>query len=65
MRFYESSIALAADMGISVSTLEETHEEHYQAASRLTCADYLAAMDGCCPRPGCSCASVIAASGDL
>merc|ERR1712039_127973 len=34
MKFYESGAALASDMGIAVSVLEETHEEHYQAAKK-------------------------------
>jgi len=34
MKFYESGEALARDMGISVSVLEETHEQHYQAAMK-------------------------------
>jgi len=34
MKFYESGNALASDMGISVSVLEETHEAHYQAAKK-------------------------------
>jgi len=34
MKFYESGVALAADMGIEVSVLEETHEAHYQAAKK-------------------------------
>merc|ERR1719210_1312777 len=34
MKFYESGSALAADMGISVSVLEETHEAHFQAAKK-------------------------------
>jgi len=34
MKFYESGNALASDMGISVSILEETHEAHYQAAKK-------------------------------
>jgi len=34
MKFYESGAALAADMGISVSVLEEQHETHYQAAKK-------------------------------
>merc|ERR1719511_562382 len=34
MKFYESGEALAQDMGVPVSTLEQTHEEHYQAAKK-------------------------------
>merc|ERR1711933_381441 len=34
MKFYESGEALAKDMGISMSTLEATHEAHYQAAKK-------------------------------
>merc|ERR1711874_508665 len=34
MKFYESGAALAADMGVPVSVLEETHEAHYQAAKK-------------------------------
>merc|ERR1719245_631898 len=34
MKFYESGEALAKEMGIPVSTLEQTHEEHYQAAKK-------------------------------
>merc|ERR1712209_178599 len=34
MKFYESGAALAKDMGISVKVLEETHDEHYQAAKK-------------------------------
>jgi len=34
MKFYESGAALAADMGISVSVLEETHEAHYLASMK-------------------------------
>jgi len=35
MKFYESGAALAQDMGIPVSVLEETHEQHYQAAKKM------------------------------
>merc|ERR1711897_80965 len=35
MKFYESGAALAADMGVPVSVLEETHEAHYQAAKKM------------------------------
>jgi len=34
MKYYESGEALAKDMGISVKVLEETHDEHYQAAKK-------------------------------
>merc|ERR1719384_2090426 len=34
MKFYESGEALAADMGVSVSVLERTHDEHYEAAKK-------------------------------
>merc|ERR1712176_418077 len=34
MKFYESGVALAADMGIDVSTLVDTHESHFQAAKK-------------------------------
>jgi len=34
MKFYESGAALAADMGVPLSVLEETHEGHYQAAKK-------------------------------
>jgi len=34
MKFYESGAALASDMGLPVSVLEETHEAHYQAAKK-------------------------------
>merc|ERR1712151_692713 len=34
MKFYESGAALAQDMGVPVSVLEETHEGHYQAAKK-------------------------------
>lgn len=34
MKFYENGAALAADMGISLSVLEETTEAHYQAAKK-------------------------------
>merc|ERR1712227_764518 len=34
MKFYESGEALAKDMGVSVQTLEESHEAHYQAAKK-------------------------------
>merc|ERR1712228_561459 len=34
MKFYESGEALAADMGVALSVLEKTHDEHYQAAKK-------------------------------
>merc|ERR1712186_309949 len=34
MKFYENGDALAKDMGVAVSVLEETHEAHYQAAKK-------------------------------
>merc|ERR1712013_827125 len=34
MKFYENGEALAKDMGISVSVLEETTELHYQSAKK-------------------------------
>merc|ERR1712039_202957 len=34
MKFYENGAALASDMGVPLSTLERTHEEHYQAAKK-------------------------------
>merc|ERR1719229_1875563 len=34
MKFYESGEALAADMGVPLSVLEKTHDEHYQAAKK-------------------------------
>merc|ERR1711988_1786093 len=34
MKFYETGAALANDMGVSLSVLEQTHEEHYQAAKK-------------------------------
>merc|ERR1719491_791096 len=34
MKFYESGDALAKDMGIQVSVLEKTMEDHYQAAKK-------------------------------
>merc|ERR1712060_592331 len=34
MKFYESGVALAADMGIDVSVLVDTHESHFQAAKK-------------------------------
>merc|ERR1711935_1314170 len=34
MKYYENGEALAKDMGIAVSVLEEEHEKHYQAAKK-------------------------------
>merc|ERR1711897_124191 len=34
MKFYENGEALAKDMGVPLSVLEETHEAHYQAAKK-------------------------------
>merc|ERR1712012_272404 len=34
MKFYASGEALAKDMDVPVSTLEQTHDEHYQAAKK-------------------------------
>jgi len=34
MKYYETGEALAQDMGIAVSVLEEEHEKHYQAAMK-------------------------------
>jgi succinate dehydrogenase/fumarate reductase flavoprotein subunit len=34
MKFYESGEALAKDMGLPVSVLEETHKNHYEAAKK-------------------------------
>merc|ERR1739844_574154 len=34
MKFYESGEALAADMGVPLSVLEKTHDDHYQAAKK-------------------------------
>eukprot|EP00420_Gonyaulax_spinifera_P034213 CAMPEP_0197884004 /NCGR_PEP_ID=MMETSP1439-20131203/10603_1 /TAXON_ID=66791 /ORGANISM="Gonyaulax spinifera, Strain CCMP409" /LENGTH=705 /DNA_ID=CAMNT_0043503733 /DNA_START=74 /DNA_END=2191 /DNA_ORIENTATION=+ len=34
MKFYESGQALASDMGVPLSVLEETHDAHYQAAKK-------------------------------
>merc|ERR1740120_356308 len=34
MKFYQNGEALAKDMGVPVSTLEQTHDEHYQAAKK-------------------------------
>jgi flavocytochrome c len=34
MKYYESGAALAKDMGIDLKVLEDTHEQHYQAAKK-------------------------------
>merc|ERR1712226_1534390 len=34
MKYYQSGAAFAADLGVSVSVLEEQHEQHYQAAKK-------------------------------
>merc|ERR1712124_149806 len=34
MKFYESGEALAKDMGVPLSVLEEEHEKHFQAAKK-------------------------------
>jgi len=34
MKFYETGVALANDMGISLSVLEDTHDTHFQAAKK-------------------------------
>merc|ERR1712232_62806 len=34
MKYYESGKALATDMGVSLEVLQQTHEEHYQAAKK-------------------------------
>merc|ERR1711920_811142 len=34
MKFYENGEALAKDMGVPLSTLEQTHNEHYEAAKK-------------------------------
>merc|ERR1719229_1319255 len=34
MKFYQNGAALAQDMGVPLSMLEQTHEEHYQAAKK-------------------------------
>merc|ERR1712149_99363 len=34
MKYYKNGAELASEMGIDVSVLEETHEEHYQAAKK-------------------------------
>merc|ERR1712159_429998 len=35
MKFYESGKALAADMGVPLSVLEESHQGHYEAAKKM------------------------------
>ncbi len=35
MKFYENGAALAADMGVSVQTLADQTEAHYQAALKM------------------------------
>merc|ERR1712031_110892 len=34
MKYYASGADLAKDMGVPLQTLEETHEQHYQAAKK-------------------------------
>merc|ERR1719199_2418574 len=34
MKYYESGAALATDIGVPVSVLEQTHDQHYQAAKK-------------------------------
>eukprot|EP00415_Alexandrium_ostenfeldii_P001358 UN1358 len=34
MKFYESGADLAKDMGVELSVLEKTHDEHYEAAQK-------------------------------
>merc|ERR1711948_21219 len=34
MKFYETGEALAKDMGVPLSVIEKTHDEHYQAAKK-------------------------------
>merc|ERR1719355_435242 len=34
MKFYENGDALAKDMGVPLSVLEETHKAHYEAAKK-------------------------------
>merc|ERR1719305_279815 len=34
MKFYQSGAALAEDMKVPLSVLEQTHDEHYQAAKK-------------------------------
>merc|ERR1711879_1050425 len=35
MKYYESGKALAADMGVPLSVIEETHQGHYEAAQKM------------------------------
>merc|ERR1711975_198811 len=35
MKFYENGKALAADMGVPLSVIEETHQGHYDAAKKM------------------------------
>merc|ERR1719171_1592991 len=35
MKYYQSGEALAQDMGVAVSVLEETHQAHYEAAKKM------------------------------
>merc|ERR1719210_2360610 len=34
MKFYENGEALAKDMGVSLQTLEQTHDQHHRAAKK-------------------------------
>merc|ERR1712025_1566204 len=34
MKYYESGAALATDIGVPITVLEETHDQHYQAAKK-------------------------------
>jgi len=34
MKFYSSGEDLAKDMGVALEVIEQTHEEHYQAAKK-------------------------------
>merc|ERR1712061_777584 len=34
MKFYQDGEALAKDMGVSLATLEETHEQHFLSAKK-------------------------------
>jgi hypothetical protein len=34
MKYYESGADLAKDMGVDVAVLEQTHEQHFQAAKK-------------------------------
>merc|ERR1719352_2233391 len=34
MKYYESGEALAKDMGVSLATIEKTHQDHYEAAKK-------------------------------